>query len=183
MEMTTDPEPLVPSTVELAGARRVLLRPARPEDAADLVEIERQVIEENVANVDDRGHSTEEMRDRIAASDPAGLWLVGESAGRVAGSLRLLPPGPSFLRHIRNLYIDVDREWRGRGLGAALIRAGVSWARTHGVELLALSVLDSNPRALTLYQRLGFEVTGHTPRLVKRPDGSCSDDTQMVLVV
>jgi hypothetical protein len=47
--------------------------------------------------------------------------------------------------------------------------------------MLALSVLDSNPRARQLYERLMFVTTGHTPSLVKRRDGSYENDTQMIL--
>lgn len=165
----------------LPEMRRVVLRDARVEDAADLLEIDRQVIEENVANVDDRLESQEERVARIGSQPAGAAWLVAEADGKVVGSLRLIPPEPRFLLHIRNLYIEIHRDWRGIGLGAAMIRHAARWAEAQGVELIALSVLDSNPRARALYSRLGFEITGHTPRLVKRPDGTYADDTQMIL--
>jgi ribosomal protein S18 acetylase RimI-like enzyme len=159
----------------------VVIRAARTDDAPDLLEIQRQVIEENVANVDDQLDSLEQWQERIRSASKEVLWLVADAENRAIGLLQLLAPAPRFLRHIRNLYIEVHRDWRGSGVGAALIQHGAEWARQNGVELIALSVLDSNPRARSLYERLGFEVTGHTSRLVKRPDGSMADDTQMIL--
>jgi GNAT superfamily N-acetyltransferase len=169
--------------VVLRNGESAMLRPAAPSDAEGLIEIQRQVILENVANVDDHVDTSDECRSRVNSLPPSDVWLVAERDGQILGSIRLLAPGASFLKHIRNLYIDVHREWRGAGIGAALIKAAVEWARDHGVEMIALSVLDSNPRARALYERVGFNVTGHTPGLVKRRDGTRSDDTQMLLVL
>lgn len=166
--------------VALRGGAHIALRRAHPDDAEDLIEIQRQVVAENVANVDDRIDTAEECRRRIASTDAGDLWMVAEANGRVVGALRLLSPGPAFLRHIRNLFIDIHEDWRGQGLGTALIGAGADWAAANGVEMLALSVLDSNPRARQLYERLMFVTTGHTPSLVKRRDGSYENDTQMI---
>lgn len=167
--------------VTLRNGRQVTLRIARPDDAADLIEVQKQIVEENVANVDDHIDSPKECDARIQSVPVGDLWLVAAESDSVVGSIRLVKPQPNFLEHIRNLFVDVHREWRGVGVGAALISAAADWARRCGVELIALSVLDSNPRARLLYERLGFTTTGHTPGLVKRPDGSRADDTQMVL--
>jgi ribosomal protein S18 acetylase RimI-like enzyme len=167
--------------VALRNGETAILRPAATSDAEGLIEIQRQVVLENVANVDDHIDTAEECRNRVNSLPPSDLWLVAERDGKVLGSIRLLAPGASFIKHIRNLYIDVHCEWRGVGLGAALIEAAGSWAREHGVEMIALSVLDSNPRARGLYERLGFKVTGHIRDLVKRPNGKYTDDVQMAL--
>lgn len=169
------------TTVTLRNGRQVMLRTVRPDDVADLIDIQKQIAEENVANVDDHVDSAEECDSKIRGIAAGDLWLVAAEGDGVVGSIRLVKPQPSFLGHIRNLFIDVHREWRGFGVGAALISAAAAWARDRGVELIALSVLDSNPRARLLYERLGFTATGHTPSLVKRPDGSRADDTQMLL--
>src|SRR5216684_2299697 len=115
--------------IALKDGRRVTLRLARPEDAAGLIEIQRQVVDENVANVDDHVDTLEECHRRLRTLQPFDLWLVAENDGHVLGSVRLIAPGASFLKHIRNLFIDVHREWRGAGVGAALIAAGTEWAR------------------------------------------------------
>ncbi len=56
----------------------------------------------------------------------------------------------------------VAREARGKGVGDALIRAVVEWARTNGHERLVLEVGDWNRPAIDLYRRNGFTPTGRT---------------------
>jgi ribosomal protein S18 acetylase RimI-like enzyme len=54
----------------------------------------------------------------------------------------------------------VEPEWRSRGIGAALVRRAEEIAEERGYEALDLLVRTDNPRALSLYRRLGFEVVG-----------------------
>ncbi|HEY3543162.1 MAG TPA: GNAT family N-acetyltransferase [Gaiellaceae bacterium] len=56
------------------------------------------------------------------------------------------------------LYVRPDA--RGRGLGAALLRAAAERIGADGV--LELEVLESNPEARRLYERLGFETVDRT---------------------
>lgn len=57
--------------------------------------------------------------------------------------------------------ICVDRAARGRGTGTALLSAAAGRARKIGASTVQLSVIDTNPRARALYERLGFTRVGH----------------------
>lgn len=46
---------------------------------------------------------------------------------------------------------------RGRGIGAALVRAGLEWAQAVGANRMLLEVSTDNRPALALYRRLGFD--------------------------
>lgn len=59
----------------------------------------------------------------------------------------------------------VAPEARGRGVGEALIRAVVDWAREQGCARLYLEVGDHNTTAIGLYARMGFQPTGRTGSL------------------
>ena len=52
--------------------------------------------------------------------------------------------------------ICVAREWRGQGVGSALIAALIAEGRSRGYAAIRLDVVDSNFRARALYERLGF---------------------------
>ena len=83
-------------------------------------------------------------------------WGVLEWQGEVIGRLYLqLRDGHSL--HVLDMLLHPD--WRGRGLGGALLAAVQAHARQHGWQA-TLAVELTNPRALQLYQRLGFVVQG-----------------------
>ena len=48
-------------------------------------------------------------------------------------------------------------DMRGRGIGTALIRSAEDRARDRGFRWLGLGVSDDNPRAASLYERLGYD--------------------------
>lgn len=59
--------------------------------------------------------------------------------------------------------ICVAADARGLGIGSALVEAICDEARARGHAGVRLEVVDSNPRARALYERLGFRVTRETP--------------------
>lgn len=54
------------------------------------------------------------------------------------------------------LAVGVRRAWNGRGVATGLFAAAEAWARRNGAHRLELTVAESNRRALSLYERLGF---------------------------
>ncbi|SDT80683.1 Acetyltransferase (GNAT) family protein [Streptomyces sp. TLI_053] len=63
--------------------------------------------------------------------------------------------------------IAVGPGLRGRGIGSLLIEEVAAVAAEHGYREIALDVIDTNPRARALYERLGFTAvrTERTPYL------------------
>lgn len=85
--------------------------------------------------------------------------------------------------HRARLGIGVEREFRGRGIGSALIDAALSWARRDSrLSWIDLSVFAHNERALRLYERLGFVETGRT-KDAYRVGEIRIDDVHMVLAL
>ncbi|MGM9903419.1 GNAT family acetyltransferase [Enterococcus sp. 10A9_DIV0425] len=56
--------------------------------------------------------------------------------------------------------ISVSKEFRGQGIGSALISALPKLAKKSNREIIGLSVDEMNPKAKKLYERHGFEVVG-----------------------
>ena len=52
---------------------------------------------------------------------------------------------------------------RRRGIGSALMETILTWARDLGAKEIWLEVRKSNVRAVRLYQRCGFAITGSRP--------------------
>ena len=69
--------------------------------------------------------------------------------------------------HINNL--SVHREFRGRGLGTALLQHVLQAGAGRGAERATLEVRRSNAPARRLYERLGFEVAATRPNYYASP--------------
>jgi ribosomal protein S18 acetylase RimI-like enzyme len=81
----------------------------------------------------------------LVAREYDGGPIVGFVAGRVRrGCL-----------HIEGL--AVERTWRRRGIGRALVRAAVARARAEGLAAVTLHVGTRNAAAIALYRAEGFE--------------------------
>ncbi len=66
---------------------------------------------------------------------------------------RVKPKSPED--HRGGLGIAVKKEFRGQGIGEALMRGAIERSRGH-FEVIELAVLSNNKRAKKLYERLGF---------------------------
>ncbi len=76
--------------------------------------------------------------------------LARAATGEPIGTARLLPDG-----HIGRM--AVLREWRGRGVGAAMLREMLTIARERGWQEIRLS---AQVHAIPFYRRFGFVETG-----------------------
>jgi RimJ/RimL family protein N-acetyltransferase len=77
----------------------------------------------------------------------------------------------------------VAREWRGRGVGSALIAAAIDWARGHDLHKLSLSVFAHNAAAIALYDKFGFVEEGRRVRHFRRANGELWDALEMGLLL
>jgi ribosomal protein S18 acetylase RimI-like enzyme len=62
--------------------------------------------------------------------------------------------------HSGVLGIGVLAEFRGQGIGEALMRAAIEKARARGLTRIELTVREHNKPAIALYEKLGFQVEG-----------------------
>ena len=96
------------------------------------------------------------------------ISLVAEVDSHVVGFCdvwRVRPGTP--LDHRGTVGISVVKDHRGKGIGRALLVEAI--ARSRGTfELLELTVLTNNKRALKLYADLGFRRCGKLVRAMKR---------------
>ncbi len=178
-----------PTTATLKDGTRVAIRVTQPGDApalhAHLVANAREG--EFVVSFPDEVPSPEDLARRIARHNAAAndLNLLALTPdGAIAADL--LAHGGSRRRVAHNVHfgLGVAAAWRDRGLGRALIGVLVAWARAHPhVEKLSLSVFANNPRAIHLYEGLGFVVDGRRPREVRVAPGVYMDDLQMHLSI
>jgi RimJ/RimL family protein N-acetyltransferase len=131
-----------------------------------------------------------EERDGIAAEPPidvdglAASWridatLVAWAHGHVVGEIRIDPTWMGF----GEIGMMVAADWRGRGVGTALVATAIARAREHGLHKLALSVFPHNDAAIALYRKFGFVEEGRLVRHVRRANGQLWDLIEMGLLL
>jgi ribosomal protein S18 acetylase RimI-like enzyme len=93
---------------------------------------------------------------------PPQAFLVAEIDGVVVGYLRLGSPLPlpENAHVVAIMGLAVSPDVRGRGVATALLAAAEQCARTHGARKLSLRTFSTNPQAIRLYTRFGFEQEG-----------------------
>lgn len=80
----------------------------------------------------------------------------------------------SVLDECELLLLAVDPVWRGRGVGAALLRDSLLTARRRGITSMNLEVRASND-AIKLYETIGFEYVHRRPGYYRGNDGQLHD--------
>ena len=118
------------------------------------------------------------VRDNIAQRAPHFVALADD---KVVGWCDVaLKPRPT-LRHSGILGMGVIREYRGKGIGRALMQATLAAAKASGLGRIELTVRVDNESARRLYERFGFVTEG----LCKRHmcvDGEFVDSWLMALL-
>ena len=124
--------------------------------AADVDAVRRLVL----AHVEERATTpgVEHMRaDAVRLPGPyiaprGAIWIAESGVEAVACvALRPLPGG---VGEVKRMY--VDGEWRGKGVGRALLETLIAWAKVAGYQRLRLGTLADMLGAQALYRSLGF---------------------------
>lgn len=95
---------------------------------------------------------------------PPGVTVVAVEDGVIVGSAKMGPNRPGRGSHIATASFLVDSSARGRGVGTALGRHVLEWARDAGYRGVQFNaVVESNEAAVHLWHKLGFEILGTVP--------------------
>lgn len=104
--------------------------------------------------------STEFIKKTISNKDSD--ILVYEVYDKVVGFILLQAkqrPDFQFIvtgKHCFIMDLIVTENYRGKGFGTALMMSAKDWAKEQGCSFINLDVLSNNPKAIALYERLGF---------------------------
>jgi RimJ/RimL family protein N-acetyltransferase len=96
---------------------------------------------------------------------PARVRFVAELDDQVIGTVGGGPYNDGDAAELTSMWVDPDS--RRRGVGQALVRVVIDWAREAGLTQVLLWVADGNERAERLYARNGFRRTGDVQEIRK----------------
>ena len=101
--------------------------------------------------------SAEFVRGNLRKGNPQ---FVALAAGRVVGWCDVFPEKRETMAHGGVLGMGVLDNYRGKGIGIALMRATLAQAKKAGFKRVELTVREDNLRAQGLYTKIGFAVEG-----------------------
>jgi len=119
----------------------------------------------------------EECATRFARSSAESV--VAFAGGRIVGTLHVSVSSHGF----GELGMLVERDWRGHGVGSALLQAAIGWARGRGLHKLCLEVFPHNTAAIGLYRKFGFAAEGWRVKQYRRASGELWDSIVMGLAL
>lgn len=90
--------------------------------------------------------------------------------GMIVGTAKMGPNHMGPGSHMATASFMVDDAERGRGVGRALGNYAIDWATGQGFRGMQFNaVVESNERAVALWQSLGFDIVGTVPGAFDHP--------------
>jgi len=110
----------------------------------------------------------EESRNQLVVrqefDDPNVILLFTESEGSIAGFMKInLKDAQSEQFELSSLELEriyVLPDFQGKGVGEQMLAFFEKTGREQGVDMIWLGVWKKNPRAISFYERHGFEIFG-----------------------
>jgi ribosomal protein S18 acetylase RimI-like enzyme len=148
----------------------VAIRRATAADAGAIIAILAGIASERIHTAISRPWSADEQRrylvslsarEAVHVAEPGGKAIIGYQA------LELWAPTLDSMAHVGQIGTFLAPEWRRRGIGDALFRSTLDFARKRDYLKFAIQVRSSNVSAQAFYQRLGFRECGRLTRQVR----------------
>jgi len=167
--------------------RHVILRTLRWEDLDDCIELINSLVAEgaNIAKNDKvtREGEIEWLAGALSRMERGEkVYLVAEVDGKVVGNSEIGRRLGGYDKHVGGIGIAIKKGFRDVGVGTEMMKALIKQGREMGLKVLTLTAFANNKRAIHVYEKLGFQETGHIPKkFFKR--GKFIDELIMTLVL
>lgn len=162
----------------LKNVRKFTVREANEDDGEAIKSVVNGVASEKYYVVpersrEDRDEAIREVKER------KGLIIVTQLDGKTVGVAHLVRGKFEKNKHVGFLGILILKEFRKIGIGTAMMKYIMEWARRQkGLEKVSLTVFSTNEAAINLYRTFGFLIEGVSKRQY-RIEGKYIDETIM----
>lgn len=141
----------------LRDGPRVLFRPLMAADADELVDLLSRVSPEDREYFRFDITSGDQIRQWVQNLDYSRVFpLIALINERVVG-LATLFVGENYTRHIAWIHVYLDKEFRRRGIGTAMIKAEIDIAKMMGLQQIIAEVVVSQPKVIRAFEEQGFK--------------------------
>ena len=126
--------------------------------------------------------SLESVREQLTKSGAGDHLLVAEIEGEVVDVIGLHTSSRPRVNHKAEVGMMVRDDWKGKGVGAALMQAVIELAdKWLNLTRIELTVFTDNESAIALYRKFGFEIEGTLRKYAFR-DGEFVDAFAMARI-
>jgi len=86
--------------------------------------------------------------------------FVAESNNQLVGFIMIYGQDMKIYSKTRSIAIAVIKKYWGHGIGSALMKSTIDWAKKQKMHRLELDVWEHNTSAISLYKKFGFKKEG-----------------------
>jgi len=157
----------------------VAIRPATSDDLDQVIEVLWEVAAEGLWLGVQVPFDRQARRSAMAAlvDGVAGMLFVADASDSRDGGPEIVGDiSVGLMKYgVADIGMLLAQGWRGKGIGTALLAAGLDWAAASGAHKAALEVWPHNEAGLALYRKAGFVEEGRKRRHYRRANGEIWD--------
>lgn len=140
------------------------IRAAQPSDIAAIAPFFRAIVADGESYTYPDGLTDDEIQQLWPAPAP-GHTIVAVAEGTVVGTARMGPNKTGRGDHVGTASFMVDTTSPVRGVGRTMADWVIDWHRRNGYAAIQFNaVVETNARAVALWQSLGFSIIGTVPK-------------------
>lgn len=158
-----------------------VIRRATRTDAEAIIGILEEIAAERIFTAINKPWSAGQQRRYLdSLSEREAIHVAETDTEGIVGyqTLELWAPTLDSMAHVGQIGTFLKPEWRRRGVGAALFRTSVEFARKREFVKFVIQVRSSNDSAQAFYLRLGFRECGRLRRQVRI---GCQEDDEIIM--
>jgi GNAT superfamily N-acetyltransferase len=149
---------------------RVRITDATPEDWPAIWPIVHEIVAAGETYSYDRDLTEDRARDIWMLPPPGRTVVAVDDDGTVLGTAKMHANQGGGGSHVATASFMVAPRSAGRGVGRALGEHALAWARDNGFRGMQFNaVVESNTRAVKLWQAIGFEIMTTIPEGFEHP--------------
>ncbi|HHU24932.1 MAG: GNAT family N-acetyltransferase [Bacilli bacterium] len=173
-------------TIKLKDGALCVFRSPKTEDAGEMLEYLKTCAQETefiLRYPEECTETVEEEAQYLNAinESPYNLMIGATVNGKIVGNAQIAFKKRFKVCHRASIGIGIIKAYWNRGIGTALLSDLIEIGKARGVEQIELEVVSGNERAISLYQKMGFQIIGTIPKGIKLKNGSYFDEYIMIL--
>ncbi len=109
--------------------------------------------------------------------------LLAQHEGKIVGHLQIFGNPSPRMAGIGELIIYLHKKVLNLGLGTAMVKRSLEFARDQGFHRIGLTVIAENRNAIRVYEKVGFKREGNRSDAYRGEDGSYYDAVEMGIIL